>query len=251
MLEGQPLVLFDIDGTLLRGTGPHHRLALIAGIQRELNLSTTMDGIETAGTLDCDLIRLMVHGADNTRVLDAVTLARVTEACEEAYLADCADDLRPRVCPGVPMLLGKLRNAGAILGVVTGNLRVIGWKKLELAGLREYFATGAFSRDGSTRAELAQVAASRAATLASNEFSSVTLIGDHLNDVAAAKANGFRSIGVATGVLSVSKLAEAEPDLVVQDMTELTLADILQAKNFSIREASSDVSRNSSAPIVP
>ncbi len=251
MPEAQSLVLFDIDGTLLRGAGPHHKSALIAGIQRELNIATSMDGIETAGTLDCDLIRLMVHGTDRTRVLDRTTLARVTKACEESYLADCAADLRPRVCPGVLLLLENLRDAGVILGVVTGNLRVIGWKKLELAGLREYFATGAFAQDGSKRAELAQVAADRAARLAPSGFSSITLIGDHLNDIAAAKANGFRSIGVATGVLSASELAEAEPDLIVRDMTGLTLDTVLQAKNFSIRDTSSCVSRNSSAPIVP
>ncbi len=251
MPEAPPLVLFDIDGTLLRGTGPHHRLALIAGIQQELNLSATIDGIETAGTLDRDLIRSMVHNADSTRALEPATLDRMMKACEKAYLANCANDLRGRVCPGVLILLEKLRNAGVMIGVVTGNLRLIGWKKLELAGLRDYFATGAFSQDGATRAELAQAAAIRAAKLMPGGFSGVTLIGDHLNDVGAAKANGFRAIGVATGVLSMSELAEAQPDLVVRDMTELTLSDVLQAKNFSIRDTSFCVSRKSSAPIVP
>ena len=39
------LVLFDIDGTLLRRAGPHHRTALIDAIHRVTGVRTTTDGI--------------------------------------------------------------------------------------------------------------------------------------------------------------------------------------------------------------
>ena len=53
MLSPAPaLVLFDIDGTLLRRAGPHHRHALIEAVRRVTGLETTLDGVPVAGMLD-------------------------------------------------------------------------------------------------------------------------------------------------------------------------------------------------------
>ena len=50
------LVLFDIDGTLLRRAGPHHRNALIEAVQRASGMDVSLDGIPVAGMLDRDII---------------------------------------------------------------------------------------------------------------------------------------------------------------------------------------------------
>lgn len=218
---GRPaLALFDIDGTLLRGAGPHHRQALENGIRAELKLDATMSGIDTPGTLDRDLIRLML-GQSQAEADDNV-VDRIALRCQQLYLENCANNLRHCVLPGVTGLLERLQEAEVVVGVVTGNLEQIGWKKLELAGLRNYFALGAFSQDGSTRAALAAKAAERARELTGTEFRDIALIGDHRNDVIAAKTNGFRSIAVATGALTVEQLQADGADLAVSDMTELS-----------------------------
>jgi phosphoglycolate phosphatase len=218
----QQLALFDIDGTLMKGTGPQHRLALENGIHHELQLRATTEGIDTAGQLDYDLIRLMVEKL-KPEPMDQTQMSRIMERCEDLYLATCAPDLRRFVLPGVVRLLEDLQEAGVVMGVVTGNLQAIGWKKLELAGLRGFFQTGAFSQDGGTRGELAALATQRAEALApGTKFQTITLIGDHRNDVLAAKQNGYRSVAVGTGVLTVQQLLEEGADLAVADMTELT-----------------------------
>ena len=246
------LVLFDIDGTLLRGAGPHHRDALQDGIFAQMNVRATTAGIDTAGTLDCDLIALMLRGSQVSPEISRSAMERIVRACEAAYLGNCAADLRAFVCPGVVDLLACLTDERVTIGVVTGNLQAIGWKKLELAGLRNYFHVGAFSQDGATRAILARTAAGRALAFRNREsFRNVTLIGDHRNDIRAARQNGFRSIAVATGVLSETELWEEKPDLVVTDMTGLSLDNIFQEKNFSISASSSGDKRKSSAPTVP
>ena len=220
--------LFDIDGTLLRGAGPHHKNALIAGIRRVTGLDTTLDGIATAGTLDRDLITLMLRAVRYSDDKIRAALPEIAAACQAAYLQNCASDLRKFVCAGVPDFLEQLREYSAVLGLVTGNLSAIGWKKVELAGLRDYFSVGAFSEDGHTRAELARIAAERArAYCRERQACSVTLIGDHANDIEAAKANGFRSVAVATGVSSVDELQRFSPDIAVRDLTELTVAKLM------------------------
>ncbi len=226
--EAKAIVLFDIDGTLVRGAGPHHKDALVTGIRRVTGLETTLDGIATAGTLDRDLIALMLRAAGYSDDKIRAALPEIVEVCQAAYLQNCASDLRTFVCVGVREFLEQLRVHEAVLGLVTGNLSQIGWRKVELAGLRDYFSVGAFSEDGHTRAELARIAAARAqAYCGEAPGCPVILIGDHANDVEAAKANGFQSVAVATGVSSLDELEKFSPDLAVCDLTELPVAKLM------------------------
>jgi phosphoglycolate phosphatase len=213
--ESTALVLFDIDGTLIRRAGPHHREALIAGIREVTGVETSMEGIPTAGTLDRDLIALMLSRTGWSDAEIGSALDDIVLACHTSYGGNCPADLRDSVCPGLPSFLEDLKSRGAVLGVVSGNLREIGRTKLELAGLWSYFSVSAFSEDGHRRSELARKAAERAGS-----FPCISLIGDHENDVTAAKANGFQSVAVATGITSADELAAVSPDLVLQDLTE-------------------------------
>lgn len=223
------LVLFDIDGTLLRNAGPHHKDALVAGIREVTGLATTLDGIATAGMLDRDLIRNMLRAAGVRERNIRSVMRNVIQACQSAYRECGTLNLRDRVCPGVFECLRELRARGAVLGVVTGNLAAIGWLKLEFSGLREYFTVGAFAEDGTTRSRLALVAARRARREA-NELratAKVSLIGDHANDIQAAKANAFQAVAVATGVMPYEELRAYAPDILVRDLTELNIGRLL------------------------
>ncbi len=228
MGEATGIVLFDIDGTLLRGAGPHHREALIEGIRLVTGIRTTLDGVATAGTLDRDLITAMLQAAGYPNGKIRAALPDIVAACQFAYCENCAPHLQQFVCPGVREFLQQLQKRHAVLGLVTGNLSEIGWKKVELAGLREYFAVGAFSEDGHTRAELARIAAERARASCQNiQGCPVTLVGDHANDILAAKENQFRSLAVATGVSTVEELRKFLPDIIAPDLTSIDPAQLL------------------------
>lgn len=231
MNRATALVLFDIDGTLMRGAGRHHKDALIEGIRTVTGVVTHLEGVATAGMLDRDLIATMLRTGGYSQRRARLALRQIMAECENAYLGNCAIDLSPLVCAGVREFLAELRNRGAVLGLVSGNLSRIGWKKVELAGLHGYFSVAAFAEDGTTRARLARVCLQRARRqrlVAAN--CRVTLIGDHTNDVLAAKANGFQSVAVATGVTPLEELWTAEPDYLVRDLTELAIENVLQSR---------------------
>src|SRR5580658_8837028 len=61
------LVLFDIDGTLVRRAGPHHREALDKACRHATGIETTTDGIPVQGMLDRDIVTMMLQrtGASN------------------------------------------------------------------------------------------------------------------------------------------------------------------------------------------
>jgi phosphoglycolate phosphatase-like HAD superfamily hydrolase len=228
MTPARSLVLFDIDGTLMRGAGRHHKDALVEGIRRVTGRVTTLDGVSTSGTLDRDLISAMLRASGESKTRIRRSLSRIVTECQACYAETCAADLTPFVCTGVHEILGGLRARGAIAGLVTGNLSRIGWRKVELAGLRHYFSLGAFAENGRTRKRLAQIAAwhaKRERLIASD--ARISLIGDHTNDVEAAKANGFYAVAVATGLSSLEELRESQPDILVSSLSELDVERLL------------------------
>jgi phosphoglycolate phosphatase len=217
------LVLFDIDGTLLRRAGPHHREALIQAVHRVTGIETSMEGVAVAGMLDRDIVTQMLGNAGVSNAMIRRHMPGVVEHAQSIYARSCPD-LRKRVCPGARMLLYKLSRRGVATGLVTGNLTRIGWKKMERAGLRPYLRFGAFAELARDRAGLVRIAirhARREGWIDRN--SPIALIGDHPNDIAAARANGVRAIAVATGVISADELAKHRPDVLVPDMRALSL----------------------------
>jgi phosphoglycolate phosphatase len=218
------LILFDIDGTLVRRAGPHHRQALVDAIRQVTGVKTTTEGIPVHGMLDPDILAQMMKagGIDDAGI--SLKMAAVIEAAQDLYQTG-VPDLRDKVCPGVTPLLNQLRERGITLALVTGNLTRIGWRKLERAGLDRYFRFGAFGEMAPTRGGLARLAIEQARRegLISGRIS---LIGDATQDVVAARQNGIRAIAVRTGITPPEDLEASAPDLLLDDLTQLDLSMI-------------------------
>jgi phosphoglycolate phosphatase-like HAD superfamily hydrolase len=232
-LPSRALVLFDIDGTLLRRSGPQHREALEIAVRRVTGHASTTEGIPVQGMLDRDILREMLRRAGAPASVAQQSLYAVMAEAERVYRQICPD-LRAKVCPGVRRFLRGLRRADAAAGLVTGNLSRIGWRKMERAGLRGHFRFGAFAEQGFSRADLARRAAktARRRGIAAPD-ARVALIGDHPNDIAAARSNGFVSVAVGTGVVPLDELRAHSPDLLVEDLRALTVEQLLCACGLS------------------
>lgn len=218
------LVLFDIDGTLVRRTGPHHREALVEAIRRITGRETTTEGIPVHGMLDPDILTLMLQVAGISADLPAII-----EAAQDIYEATVPDSLHDKTCPGAVELLTRLQADGVVLALVTGNLTRIGWRKLERAGLRDYFRFGAFGEMAPTRGGLARLAIERARiTELIDSDSPIALIGDAPQDIIAAGENGIKSIAVRTGITPPGDLEACHPDYLLDDLTQLDPFDHLK-----------------------
>lgn len=221
------LVLFDIDGTLIRRAGPHHREALVEAVRRVTGLLTTTDNVPVQGMLDRDIIAWMMREAGPSPGRIRAAMPEIVRLAQVLYQRSCPD-LRRRVCPGARTALAALERHRIPAGLVTGNLSRIGWKKMERAGLRGYFRFGAFAEYARDRAALAALAiaqAQREGWVAPE--APVTLIGDHPNDIRAARANRIRAIAVATGLSDPGELAAHRPDYLLRDLSSLKLEMLL------------------------
>jgi phosphoglycolate phosphatase-like HAD superfamily hydrolase len=215
------LVLFDIDGTLIRRAGPHHREALVEAVRRVTGLETTTDGIPVQGMLDGDILAEMMRREGARPAQVRRWLPEIFREAQSVYASWCPPLSRKR-CPGAAAALGRLERAGVLIGLVTGNLSEIAWKKMQRAHIERFFRFGAFAEMGRTRAELVRIATRRARSEGwIGRRTPVSLIGDHPNDILAAKANRVRSIAVATGLAPAAELAAHDPDLLLEDLREL------------------------------
>jgi phosphoglycolate phosphatase len=221
------LVLFDIDGTLIRRAGPHHREALVEAIRRTVHIETTTEGVPVAGMLDRDILTSMMLSAGLSRAAIRRVMPEVVARAQSIYVRRVPDISR-KVCPGVRSLLRRLTVRGVVMGLVTGNLSRIGWRKMERAGLRPYFRFGAFAELARDRAGLVRVAIRRARQERwIGRDTPISLIGDHPNDVLAAQANGIRAIAVGTGVVPLEELQALSPLIAIPDLRSLNLNDLL------------------------
>jgi len=220
------LVLFDIDGTLMRRPGPHHRRALERAVLEVTGLYATTDHIPLHGMLDPDILACMMRNAGASQALIRRSLRRIGERAQDIYL-EGGPSLVRKVCPGVRRLLRALQRAGVSLGIVTGNFPRIGWAKLERAGLKSYFPFGAFAGMGRTRGQLVRIALREARRRGfAPRQACAWLVGDSGSDVQAARENRIGSVAVCTGVLTRDELAAWRPDLLLEDLTQLDVATL-------------------------
>lgn len=225
------VVLFDIDGTLVRRAGPQHREALEYAATRVLGVRATTDGIPVHGMLDTDIVAAMLRreGVPLVRIRDA--MPELIRSAERRYVRSGPASLKGKLCPGVRSLLARLQRRGIPMLLVTGNFPRIGWRKMELAGLRHYFEHGAFASMSTTRGGLARMAIRHARERgwlngAPANTSNVVLIGDAPADIQAAHGNRIRSIAVCTGISTREELEAHRPHLLLSCLSDLRLEDL-------------------------
>ncbi|MGA3344021.1 MAG: HAD family hydrolase [Terracidiphilus sp.] len=225
--DGQDAYLFDIDGTLLRNRDRIHRESFVIGVQQVMGVDIEQVLFLTPGGTDPAILNDAFEKAGIARatiepqwaaILDAIHLA-----CEERRR-----EMDIQIMPGVEAALAHLAQQGALLGVATGNLEIIGWIKIEEAGLREWFRFGGFSDHFPLRAELVADAARKARDLAGID-ARVCVVGDTPRDIEAAHANQLPVIAVATGRYSFDALLEGRPEVCAS-----SLADLLAAKRTAL-----------------
>lgn len=219
------LLLFDIDGTLLRGAAAAHRAALLEAVHVVHGVDATQleTRVATPGRTDGEIARLILlqAGVSATRIDERADALR--DECCRAYARLSTTDLSHAVLPGMRELLERLSaREDVALSLVTGNFEPVARIKLWRAGIGGYFPAGqgGFGSDHEDRAALPPIARRRAGSGGIPYPRERTIvIGDTPRDVACAHADELRCLAIATGSFTPTELAEA--DGVARDVAEL------------------------------
>ncbi len=226
------IILFDVDQTLLNSGGAGS-LAMGRAFHQLYGIEDGFRRVEFSGRTDWGILRnaMQQHGLGGSADED---FREEMRRFQETYLRLLEPALREvesgRVMPGVAELLEALAGReGVRLGLGTGNFRPAAFLKLRHFGLDGYLSEGGFGDDAEDRGELIGIAIERVGGGERVDSRSIWVIGDTPLDIAAAQANGARSLGVATGKDSVDELLAAGADVALADLrdTEAVLAALL------------------------
>ncbi|MFZ4723152.1 MAG: HAD family hydrolase [Phycisphaerales bacterium] len=217
------LVLFDIDGTLLKSqhAGVHAMLAAFHQLHPDRRFS--FDGIDIAGRLDTLIYDEMTsrHGVPVDPQSHDVFRHTYTGHLERRL----AERNTVIALEGVIELVHALaREPGVELGLLTGNYPATGRLKVKHAGLDpDLFKVNAFAMDGTTRRDLPPVALQRYRERhgAPLDPARAIIIGDTPKDVDCALHNGCRVLGVATGEFTVDALRDCGAHHVVDKLSPI------------------------------
>lgn len=216
------LLLFDIDGTLIRSRGAG-RLAMVAALEELFGTAGPADNYRMDGKTDPRIILDLLTAAgmpqaDVEKMLPAVYLLMA----EKARTIFPGQDIT--ACTGVLDLLAALRQReDVVLGLLTGNISQTAPLKLAAAGIDPaQFCVGAYGSDHMDRNQLPAVGMRRACDLTGYRFTgeNTIVIGDTPADILCARAGEATAVAVASGWHSAATLAQYHPDHLFESLAD-------------------------------
>ena len=214
-----PVILFDIDGTLIRSGGAG-KFAMEAAMKNAFGLTKVRDNVPYSGRTD------QAIGGDLLRENDIDVTDATMRALRAAYL-----DALPRslveqggtVCAGIPEILRELApRPDVLLGLITGNVREGARIKLTHFGFWDTFALGGYGDIHTDRNDVARDALRQVHEHLGRRvpLEEVWVIGDTPLDVQCARAIGARAVAVATGWHAIEELHATDADHVMADFAD-------------------------------
>ncbi len=218
------VLLFDIDGTLIRAGGSG-RKALNEAAFRLYGKKDAASELSLAGQTDLANFQAAIRVSTGRRG----TAAEV-ERLHREYLRHLPSFVRKaerlgtyKLPPGIRRLLDRLRRKPeVVLGLGTGNVEKGARIKLGPSGFNAYFPFGGFGCDSHVRHRLLRKAVERARPFVGKRKMEVFVIGDTPLDVSAGRKAGYKTIAVGTGFAEWKDLVKARPDHLARDFREIS-----------------------------
>lgn len=213
--------LFDLDGTLFKSGIKIHPDSFNYAFKTIYGVCASESEIDTRGMTDKEIAIkvLSLHGFNRTQIEDKFHLL-----CEEMvryFNKNCKpNDYIP--LPGAKKLLVSLKEKNVPIGILTGNIEAIAWKKLESSGIKSFFDFGAFGGVTDKRVNLVNIAKKEAEKKFNKSFklNDFVIIGDTPKDIQCAKDANISVVAVSSGDFSFDILEKNRPSLTVYSLEE-------------------------------
>jgi phosphoglycolate phosphatase len=217
------LILFDIDGTILKLKKYKSRDVFSQTFRDLFNIEIAIDDFpDFSGITDLSVIHYISQKSKYSFELMIEKIDLIWEKLFDGlHRLNTAENIH--LFDGVTDLIDLLdKDFDYQLGLLTGNFKLNAYSKLRTFDLHKYFPFGSFGCDNISRNYLPKLAIQRA-----NEFvrsdvfnsNNTLIIGDSPKDIECAKTNSIKSLAVATGNFSFEELKFHQPDLIFENFT--------------------------------
>lgn len=213
------LLLFDIDGTLLRAPGAG-RAAYIRAFNELYGSAFRFEDVSFIGQTDPEVFQEASRQMLG-RELDAGEYAAVTERFAAVYGEELAKCDQFYLFPGVDELLDELsRREDVLLGLATGNLETTARLKLQRGGINGHFSFGGFGSDAPDRPGMVRSALEKARRVMHFAGERIFIIDDSPHGISAAQQAGIATIAVGTGLSDHGSVLDADPTHFMEDLSD-------------------------------
>ncbi len=217
------ILLFDIDGTLIRAVRrPEYRYLMQDMLTEIFGTYGRISEVDFGGRTDLSIYREALECEGVTMEVIRELLPVIETKMVEILAGLAATGEVFRLCTGVRELLDAIHENEILFpSLLTGNVEKLAEAKLRVVGIQHYFqGRGAFGSDAENRDHLPEIAAKRMREhfrkhLEPERF---VIIGDTPRDISCARYFGAKVIAVATGAYTVDQLKGYAPDALLEDM---------------------------------
>lgn len=227
--EGLRVVLWDIDGTLIRSTRPGgFKDYTIPVLEKVFGTAGRLRDMTVSGMTDLQIIAeaLAHEGFTHERIRERVEDLKIHYlAALERVTSEANGEPLFELLPGVREVLSAIEEHPRYLSaLLTGNVEPAAMLKMRLVGLSDFFRLpGAYGDDSHDRRDLPALASERISRHLRLDLhpSQFIVVGDTPNDISCARHFGARSVGVGTGRMhDLDSLAPHSPDALLPDLSD-------------------------------
>jgi len=212
----QRLILFDIDGTLLK-TDKSARESLSRAVKEFSGKNVELAVSDCAGKTDFLIIDSALKKCRVKYNNDDINLVLNTYL---NYLSLYYENDKSYLYEGIIELLNKLNEDKTnLLGLLTGNVKRGAEIKLKRFGILRLFKTGAYGDDGFYREELPEVALKRAYDFSGKNFDKdkIFVIGDTESDIKCGNLINAKTIAICRQKDRLEKIRNENPNFIFFD----------------------------------
>lgn len=211
--------LFDIDWTLIEGGNKAAMDAYDYAIKSVYGVKGSVREIVIHGMTEPQILTEILKLHDVSEVIAKEKMKQAIQEMGEYYVAH-EHEGKCIPMPGAYDMLAALKKQGVIMGLLTGVIEPIAWRKVARAGLRDFFDFGAFGNMAYKRVDLIAIAKQQLKEQRNIDvpLDNFIIVGDSPFDIACAKAGGIEVIAVGAGVYSYQELISAGANFVVHSL---------------------------------
>lgn len=220
------LVLFDIDGTLIR-TGGAGQVAFDRVAETMFHVPNGTRHLNFAGRTDTSIVRdffkeqgIPPTPANFARFFDSYVF----------WLDQLLHEYAGKVLPGVRQIIRDFQALPQppVIGLLTGNIRLGAQIKLQHYRLWDEFEMGAFGDDHEERNRLAVIARERGGRICQRPLrgEEMLVVGDTPKDIECGRAIAARVLAVATGGAAYEELERHQPDWLVRSLDQVAVTEL-------------------------